>query len=1028
MVVVEGAKSQDAPRVMLVAAVLGASASIITVGSATLSTGELTPPAASVLTMTALALIGFSVLRRAVVPWWWATVIAGVSIALFAPFGPSIADSATLSSTESTLELLWLAGSLALLVSLSRSADRHDSTRLRVSRLDGTLVAVSAATMLALTAVPVVERADATGRSTFLVAHAAMAVAALAIVVRHLLVTHRDRLFVFGVLGYTAVGLIRSWADTADSNVVSDMAIVGVPLAAAAFVLAVPLHVPWDRSGGRRNDLPNERVPLLGLCGLAPPFVALFQYLLGIEFNGVVLAAGMSIVLLLVTARLHVVIREVRDAAARDALVRQTTSRIAGARHTRGVSEAVMDAITTVIGPDLRFSGWVSADRQRGYVVSHFTSLLAHDDPLRSGLYSLLDARSGSEGIELIDAREGSAAVLTVMESPWQGFAVSCEHDLSSEALELLPTLATQAKMAIEGIAREDELLQKRSEARFEELVRHTNDAVVIVDGAGRIKYQTPSVVRLLGFLPVDLDDKSMAELVDPEQHEQFQRFFRRQVTGVAERGDVVDVTLHRADGGTVEVEMVGSNLLKNPDVDGLVLTMRDVTRHRELESQLRHQAFHDALTGLANRTLFVERLDHALTVNRRAQGPSPAVAFIDLDDFKDVNDTLGHAAGDQLLKTVSERIGECVRIGDTAARFGGDEFAVLFEHAESPEDLFEACERLLDMLHLPVTIGEDVVRVRASIGLATREDGLGESGEILRCADLAMYAAKAGGKGCVERYAAEMHEAMVAQMTNHNELERAIERGDIRLDYQPMVDLATDEVAAFEALARWDHPTRGPVSPAEFVPLAEQIGCIDELGESILRAAVAQLVEWGERFGRRVSLHVNISARQLHAASFVEVTRSVLDEADLDPTLLVFEVTESALVGTGDGTDVLCRLAELRDLGLRIAVDNFGTGFASLSYLQRVPFDVLKIDRSFVSALVDEDPQKTMVRTILDLADRLGVVAMAEGVERPMERDGLRQLGCGLGQGYLYGRPVSAAEATRQLDRRVLHPVTAIA
>ncbi len=1026
MVVREDARRRDKPRVRLATAVLGAVGSLIVVGATALSDGHLTRPGALVLTMTSLVLVTSATVRRTSVSWWWAAVGAGACMALFAPFLASSPASAELTTTESTLEVMWIAASLCLVVALSRNADRHDSTRLRVSRLDGTLVAVSAGTMLLLTAMPAVRETSAgAGRAPLLAAHAVIMVGALATVVRHLIVTHRDRLLVAGVFGFTVTGLVRAWADALGSTSVSDLAVCGLALTLAALVLAVPLHVSGAWSGERRNDLPNERVPLLGLCGLAPPFVAIVQSVLGEEVDEVVLAAGMSVVMLLVAARLHLVIREVRNAAARDGLVRKTTADIAAARDTATVSELAMGAITNVIGPDLRFAGWVAQDRQQGYVVSHFTSRLGDDDPLRSGLFSMLDARDGSADFELLDVREGSAAVLTVIERPWQGFVVACRHDLGSDAVEVLPTLATQAAMAIEGIAREDELLQKRSEARFEELVRHTNDAVVILDPSGTIRYQTPSVVRLIGYLPVDLDATAFVELVDPEQHERFERFLGRLRTGVAERGDVVDLSLHRADGETVEVEVVGSNLLTNPDVNGIVLTVRDVTRHRELEGQLRHQAFHDSLTGLGNRTLFVERLDHALTVHRRADGPSPAVAFVDLDDFKDVNDKLGHGAGDQLLRTLADRIEECVRAGDTAARFGGDEFAVLFEHAESPDDLVEACERLLEALHQPVTIGDEEVRVRASIGLATRQDGLGESGEILRCADLAMYAAKASGKGCVERFATEMHEAMVAQLTSSSELERAVRSGDLRVDYQPIVDLMTDEVGAFEALARWDHPTRGLVSPLEFVALAEEIGCIDELGEGILRSAVAQLAMWNDRANRPVSVHVNVSSRQLDSEGFRGQVDGIVAEAGVDPSLLVLEITESVLGGDGD---TLERLAAIREIGVRVAIDDFGTGFASLSYLQQVPFDLLKIDRSFVSALVEDKPERTLVRTIIDLAEQLGVLAIAEGVERPMERDGLRQLGCSLGQGYLYGRPVSAEEATRQLDRRVLRPLDAIA
>ena len=340
---------------------------------------------------------------------------------------------------------------------------------------------------------------------------------------------------------------------------------------------------------------------------------------------------------------------------------------------------------------------------------------------------------------------------------------------------------------------------------------------------------------------------------------------------GAPETVRTIDARLLRADDSVIHAEIVGVHLLDNPDVNGIVLTIRDVTGRRTLEDQLRHQAFHDALTGLSNRALFLDRVEHALARIRRSDSPIPAVAFIDLDDFKLVNDSLGHGAGDELLRAVADRLRGCLRSGDTPARLGGDEFAVLLEDAPDTRAVVEVAERILDALHSPIVVDGREVYARASIGIATRRGPTTTPEELLRNADLAMYTAKANGKGCIEMFEPAMHHRAVDRLAIRGELERAVERGEIDVAYQPIVRLDTGELVAFEALARWNHPERGAVSPSEFVPIAEDTGLIVPLGKLVLERACQQLGVWlAANPGATWQMSVNLSARQLLAPDLV--------------------------------------------------------------------------------------------------------------------------------------------------------------
>ena len=595
---------------------------------------------------------------------------------------------------------------------------------------------------------------------------------------------------------------------------------------------------------------------------------------------------------------------------------------------------------------------------------------------------------------------------------------------MPDEVDESLAILGTQAALALDALVQSAELHEKRSEARFQQLVRHSSDAVLILGRDGRIRYQTPSVVRVLGYLAVDLDGADFDRVLHPDAVSHVSTFLDQLVRGAPETVRTVDARLLRADDSVIHAEIVGVHLLDNPDVDGIVLTIRDVTGRRTLEDQLRHQAFHDALTGLSNRALFLDRVEHALARIRRTDSPTPAVAFIDLDDFKLVNDSLGHGAGDELLVAVADRLRGCLRSGDTPARLGGDEFAVLLEDAPDTQAVIEVAERILDALHEPIVVAGREVYARASIGIATRRGPTTSPDELLRNADLAMYTAKANGKGCIELFEPAMHHRAVDRLAIRGELERAVKQGDIGVAFQPIVRLDSGEVVAFEALARWSHPERGAVSPAEFIPIAEDTGLIVPLGQRVLAQACEQLGTWlAANPSATWQMSVNLSARQLLAPDLVANVQAAAEAAGLQPASLILELTESVLLA--DSERVLQRLHRLKDLGVLIAIDDFGTGYSSLSYLQRVPFDILKIDRAFVVALRHEDPHATLARTIMDLGRTLGRTAIAEGIEEQTELDGLLALGCELGQGRYFGPAVPAEELEVALSLVPERPVS---
>jgi diguanylate cyclase (GGDEF)-like protein len=449
--------------------------------------------------------------------------------------------------------------------------------------------------------------------------------------------------------------------------------------------------------------------------------------------------------------------------------------------------------------------------------------------------------------------------------------------------------------------------------------------------------------------------------------------------------------------------------------VVGRVWSFRDMTEQVRLQRELSHQAFHDPLTGLANQALFRDRVGLA-TARSERHGGRLAVLFIDLDDFKTVNDSLGHSAGDALLVTVSERITSCLRPGDTAARLGGDEFAVLVDELACEQDAVAVADRILAELSAPVGLYSTHVAPSASIGIAYGAAGMAVD-ELLRNADLAMYTAKAAGKSRHQVFADEMHLAAVERLDLESRLRGAADRGELVLHYQPIVELATGRIVAMEALVRWLHPERGLLGPLAFIPFAEEGGLIEEIGHHVLVAAIEEAVRWGRQVGAAApSVSVNLSPRQLLDPALSDRVELALHRSGLPPAQLILEITEGALME--DPVAATESLQRLGRLGVRLAVDDFGTGYSSLAYLQRFPVDVLKIDGSFVDDSLAAGGW-SLAGAILQIAQSLELVAIAEGVETEQQAEALRSMGCVLAQGYHLGRPMDAEGARQLVVRR---------
>ena len=550
------------------------------------------------------------------------------------------------------------------------------------------------------------------------------------------------------------------------------------------------------------------------------------------------------------------------------------------------------------------------------------------------------------------------------------------------------------------------------SERRFRALAERASEVVLVTDAGGRIGYVTDSMRRLTGTPAETFVGQPLGSLFDAEERERTRMLIARAgAAGPDEAPEAGLWQLQRADGspGTVELEV--RNLLTDPDVGGVVITLRDVTARLQAEARLRHQALHDPLTGLANRTLFEDRVAQALNRIGRRVG-RVAVMYLDVDGFKAINDSLGHHAGDELLRTLAGRIDECLRGADTAARLGGDEFACLLEDLADESSLLAIGQRINAALSRPTTLSGRTIFVQASVGIASCESASLGAEQLIRNADLAMYKAKAERRGGIALFHADLLEAARRRLDLREDLRRALEGDELALAYQPLVHLESAAVVSTEALLRWHHPRDGDIPPDRFIPVAEESGQIVALGRWVLDRSLADLKRWSPR-APELTLNVNVAPRELTEPDYVEAVAGALARHGIAARRLTLELTESEIL---DDEGTLDTLHALTELGVGLAIDDFGTGQSSLARLQRLPVTQVKLDRSFL-ATIDESPQNaTLVRSTIELGQALGLQMVAEGIERDgqlrMLRDNPYPRGAApapLGQGYFFGRPQPA-------------------
>jgi diguanylate cyclase (GGDEF)-like protein/PAS domain S-box-containing protein len=552
------------------------------------------------------------------------------------------------------------------------------------------------------------------------------------------------------------------------------------------------------------------------------------------------------------------------------------------------------------------------------------------------------------------------------------------------------------------------------AERRAAALLENGSDAVLAIADDG-IQYVSQSASRVLGLDGGSLGIEDLVKMTHPDELDLVTEWVGRLRAGPPGHTSRLESRSRHADGHYMDVEVAGTNYLTDPDIKAIILTIRDVSTQKALRGELTRQAFEDPITGLPNRSLLRDRVGTAVRRHLR-DGGRVSLLLVDLDDFKKVNDTLGHMAGDDFLRAVARNMADVVRPSDTLARLGGDEFAVLVEGLDDLE-LHAMANRLLEAVKMPIRVGNTELVVSASVGIATVKAGETTAGdaadELLRDADLAMYAAKATGRDRVAAFDPSMYAAAVAEAEARTDLERALENDEFVVNYQPIVDLPSGRLIGVEALVRWEHPTRGLLGPTTFIGHAERTGLIVPLGARVLRTACAQVASWHADIpgAANIRVSVNLSARQFQEPGLLDTVRDALADTGVAPGLVVLEITESLLMQDVDAAVVT--LHELRRMGVRIAIDDFGTGYSSLSYLRRFPIDILKIDKAFIDGITTNDDDATLAEAVVGLGRALRLQTVAEGIEHADQKSMLSELGCTYGQGYLFARPGTAEEIT---------------
>jgi diguanylate cyclase (GGDEF)-like protein/PAS domain S-box-containing protein len=754
-------------------------------------------------------------------------------------------------------------------------------------------------------------------------------------------------------------------------------------------------------AGGHRGPTGGRRIAAMSVASLIGPAVLLVENLRGGVRDAPIIAAACAVMFLLVMARVAGLLRTQRQTAARERTLREAAMMLVAATDEGEAAEALRGAVAELMP---------AGQAYHFYLVGRDADGEPEPGPFALRTVDVADLPP-EVGVHLRGFDCALHAEVRVRERRKLVYLAATAETLSA-LRPAFEALMAQGAMAIERINLTAEVNRRSSEDYFRTLIQSASDVILIVGDDERIRYASPSAYTVFGH--TDMVGTPLAVLIAGTDQDALRDLLER-IRGGRRHHDGVDLAAVRGDGRLLQVECGCRDLRDDPTVAGLVLTIRDVTQRRRLETDLAHQAFHDTLTGLANRALFQSRLEQAARLAERTEAMI-AVLFIDLDDFKYVNDTLGHAAGDQLLIAVGERLGRAAGPLNTAARTGGDEFAVLIEQVRTSADADEMAARIVATLAVPFELsdgagGFHVVNGSASVGVATSAEAP-TIAELQRQADIALYGAKSEGKMTWQRYQRALHISMVERLELRSALIDAVAGDQLRLRFQPIVDLRTEAVVGLEALVRWQHPARGLLGPDEFIELAEENGSIVDIGGWVLRESLREFVDWRRAPDCSLGyLSVNVSARQFRTPGFVDQVRGALADAGARPEWLLLEITESLVLH--DAEQVRADLREIRSLGVRIAIDDFGTGYSSLSYLLQMPVDVLKIDKSFIDDILRSDRQFALVATIVSLARTLKLTVIAEGIEDPAHQRKLAEMGCPYGQGYLFSKPVSRAEIT---------------
>ncbi|MDX6533800.1 MAG: hypothetical protein QOF68_1544 [Gaiellales bacterium] len=773
-----------------------------------------------------------------------------------------------------------------------------------------------------------------------------------------------------------------------------------------------------------RTGLTPLRLSLLTLACLVAPSIRMWQQ--WGNFDVIVVVAGSALLFLLVLLRMVGLVRQEERVTRREHALRTAGVELVGAVGIEQIERAAENAVKELTGAQARAvvvqfavggriaasagsvgrlpSGarrWLAAACAGAATDAHWLSI-----PDEAAHQLHLDSDTGRALVVPLNGRTGGHSFLVV--------AVDiAPADNVDQALE---ALAAQVSLAIDGAMLAEDLGRRRGEARFRSLVAHSSDLITVIDRSGNVAYQSPAIERALGLEVEEIVDRPFAALVHPNDQERFRQVSDCENAPEGETG-VLEAGLRSRDGDWRQFEIRHTNLLHDEDVQGVVLNCRDISERKAFERQLAHQAFHDPVTGLANRALFADRVQHALARAER-ESTDIAVVFIDLDDFKTINDSLGHTAGDTVLREVASRLEQTLRPADTAARFGGDEFAVLIEEISGSQAAVDVAERILASLHLPIDTGDKELVVGASVGLCLTTDAsrLDPADDLLRNADVAMYMAKREEKGSYRIFEPAMHREVVERLEMRADLQNAIESGQFEVHYQPVIRLNESTVYGFEALLRWNHPVKGSIAPVQFIPVAEDTGLIIPMGRWVLREACNQVAKMNAADPARppLTISVNLSVKQLQSDTIVADVREALGASGLAAQALVLEITESVVMADTDLA--IERLRQLKDIGVRLAMDDFGTGYSSLSYLSRFPVDILKMDRSFLDA---GGSAHGLAAAIVSLGETLQLEVVAEGIEQQNQASSLKALGCDLGQGFLFAEAMSSVALMHFLAQR---------